>query len=354
MSEASPRGVTCAIIGLSEITSAPSEPTLTGGRLPLPWSHAPAIARIPRLEVIAVCDVNPAAIAAFQERWGATWPNMTAYTDAAALIENESPDILAVVTPDHLHADIVIAAASRGIPAIMCEKPLATSVEDADRMIAACQEHGTRISIDHTRRWDPFFHQAKLLIDAGRIGEVITVSGIMHGPRAMLYRNGTHILDLMHLYAGAAPLRVSARLEPGYDGFTEYRGDGGHAPSSEPAASAYIEYANGVRGQYNGMKGTYPLVEWDVIGTRGRIRIGSAHAELWEYDDGRDTLVQLPFPAAAYMIGGVQGAWEELIAALDDPGLEVRSDAVSARATVATIDAILRSHQQHGALVDLR
>lgn len=345
---------TCAIIGLSEITSAPSTPTLNGGRNPLPYSHAAAIARVHGLAVSAICDIVPDSISAFEEKWGETWPGMSTYTDAFELIERESPDILAVVTPDHLHADLVVAAAGKGIPAIMCEKPLATSLSDADRMITACREHGTRITVDHTRRWDPFFHQAKLLIDEGRIGDVITVTGTLHGPRAMLYRNGTHIIDLMHYYAGSRPVRVSGRLEPGFDDFTEYRGDGGRDPSSEPGASAYFEYESGARGHYTGMKGTFMMVEWDVIGTLGRIRIGGNHAELWIWNDQLQTLAQIPFPAAIYMTGGIQQAWEELVESLDDPSVRLRSDAEAARQNVATIDGILRSHQVSGALVDLQ
>lgn len=348
------RRKTCAIIGLSDITASPSPPSTTGARSPLPYSHAAAIARIPSLTVSAICDMNPAAIANFQNIWGDTWDAAEIYTDGFTLIEHESPDILAIVTPDHLHADLVITSAEKGIPAIMCEKPLATSLEDADRIIEACSRNGTRITVDHTRRWDPFFHQAKLLIDDGRIGEVLTVNGTLHGPRTMLYRNGTHILDLMHYYAGSKPVRVAARLEDGFDDFTAYRGDGGHEPSSEPGALAYIEYENDARGQFNGIKGNFMLTEWDVIGTQGRIRIGSSHAELWELDATTDRLVQIPFPASVYMTGGIQGAWEELIAALDDSDVRLRSDAHSARATVATIDAMLQSHQQESKLIDLR
>ena len=55
----------------------------------------------------------------------------------------------------------------------------------------------------------------------------------------MLFRNGTHILDLICWYAGAEPVRVFARLESGYDDFVAYRGDGGRDASSEPGASAW-------------------------------------------------------------------------------------------------------------------
>jgi predicted dehydrogenase len=269
------------------------------------------------------------------------------------MLDAEKIDILGVCTPDDKHADLVIAAAERGIPAIMCEKPLATTLADADRMIAAVEKAGTVMAVEHTRRWDPFYGRVKELIDAGKIGEVLTVTGTLHGERAMLFRNGTHILDLMRWYAGAPPVRVFGRLEPGYDGFTSYRGDGGRDPSSEPGATAYIEFANGVRGLYNGTKGKIGHTEWDVLGTSGRIRINPAVAEFSTLDGETGELVQRPFPASMVMTGALQGAYEDLIHCLRHGG-KTRSDARDARDTVAIIEGILASNAKGGCLMEVR
>lgn len=344
--------IRCAIVGLTWITSGVAAPSLSGGRMALPYSHAAALARIPAARVTAVCDIVPALTEHFVAQWGDTWPGIETYTDVTAMLDQEEIDVLAVATPDDRHTEIVIAAAARGIPAIMCEKPLATSLAAADRMIAALDTHATVLTVEHTRRWDPFFHQVKALIDAGRIGEVRTVAGTLSGPRAMLYRNGTHILDLMNFYAGAAPARVFARLEPGYDDFTAYRGDGGHDPVSEPGATAYIEYANGVRGLYNGLKGPVGLTEWDVLGTKGRVRINGSQAELWTLDEATNELVLRPFPAVMVMTGALEAAYLELFAAWREGG-PLRSTARDARQTVAVQEAILRSHHAGGMLVDV-
>jgi predicted dehydrogenase len=246
----------------------------------------------------------------------------------------------------------VIDAADRGIPAIFCEKPLATTLADADQMIAAVERNRTIFSVDHTRRWDPYFHRVKELIDAGAIGTVRTVVGTMHGPRAMLFRNGTHIVDLMNYYAGAVPTHVFARLEEGFEDFSAYRGDGGHAPESEPGASGFVMYANGVRGFYNGTKGTYEGVEWDVTGSDGRIRINGITAELWAREQGTGEQICRPFPATMVMKGAIQGAFEELIRVLQCGGT-TRSTARDARMTVAVLLGMLESQQQGNALVAL-
>lgn len=342
----------CAIIGLSSIASAPVTPSLGGGRHALPYSHASALARLPNARVVAVCELVPALAEAFLAQWGATWEGLRVYGDYREMLAREELDILGVCTPDDKHADIVIAAADRGIPGILCEKPLATTLRDADRMIAAVERNGTVFAVEHTRRWDPYFHRVKELIDAGTIGEVRTVTGTLHGERAMIFRNGTHIVDLMNYYAGAAPTAVFARLEEGFEDFTEYRGDGGHAPESEPGASAFITYANGVRGFYNGTKGTFGNAEWDVVGSTGRIRISGNVAELWTTEQGTGQQVSRPFPASMIMTGAIQGAYEELISVLEHGGT-TRSTARDARMTVEVLVAMLASQQQGNRLVPL-
>ncbi|MEZ4562204.1 MAG: Gfo/Idh/MocA family oxidoreductase [Thermomicrobiales bacterium] len=339
--------IRCALVGLSAIAAAPLAPSLTGGRWALPYSHASALARIPGARLVAACDLDPARLEAFVQTWGATWPGLRTYRDAGEMLASGGIDALGVCTPDDRHAEIVVAAAERGVRAILCEKPLATSLADADRMVAAVEAHSVVFAVDHTRRWDPFYARAKELIDAGRIGRVRSVNAVIHGERAMLYRNGTHALDLLCWYAGAAPVRVFARLDPPDFAASGYRGDGGHDPASEPGASAYVEFANGVRGHFNGIKGRVGFTEWDVLGDAGRIRIGPGLAELWTLDEQTGDLVLRPFPATMLMTGGIQAAWEELFAALVGGGA-VRSTVHDGRQVVALIEAILASHRAGG------
>ncbi len=344
-----------AFIGLTNIVSAPVAPGLSGGRNVLPYSHASAVDRLPvDVELVAICDLMQPLIDSFITQWGSRWPDLKVYTDFREMIANENLDILLVATPDDKHAFIVVEAAERGVPAILCEKPLATTLADADRMIAAVEKNGTLLSIEHTRRWDPFFHRAREVIDAGTIGEVKTIVGTLAGDRAMLFRNGTHIVDLMVYYANAKPTQVWAKLEDGFDGFTEYRGDGGHDPSSEPGASAFVQFDNGVRAYFNGTKGTYTNAEWDIAGTKGRIRISSLVSDLWTLDE-KGELVQRFFPASMLMPGGIQGAWEELVGVLRTGGTnaDLRSNAYEARKTIQLLTGILKSHDEGSCLIAL-
>src|SRR5438067_1467146 len=107
------------VVGLSGI-SASRTPVEAGGVLqtPLPTSHVAAYAALPQTTVVAVCDLQPDLLAAFQERWGDVFPAARAYADGREMLDREDLDLLSVVTPDHAHADIVVSAAGHGVRGI--------------------------------------------------------------------------------------------------------------------------------------------------------------------------------------------------------------------------------------------
>ena len=77
------------------------------------------------------------------------------------MLAREDLDILVVATSEHRHADITVDGARAGVKAVFCEKPLATSMEDADRMIEACEENGVVLISGHTRRWRRIYHTVR-------------------------------------------------------------------------------------------------------------------------------------------------------------------------------------------------
>ena len=220
------------------------------GCRPIGVYHAQGIVGSQQAQLVAACDFDQQTLDDFIQQWPDE--TITGYKDHREMLANEKLDIVTVATSDHRHADLVADAAEAGVKGIFCEKPLATTLADADRMIAACAANDTLLSVDHTRRWWPLWRRSKELIAEGAIGPVQYIIGTLTGPRAMLFRNGTHLLDTVCYFADAQPAWVVADLEPGYEDYTEYRGDGGHDPGTEPAANAYIHFENGVNGFYIG------------------------------------------------------------------------------------------------------
>ena len=97
----------------------------------------------------------------------------------------------------------------------------------------------------------------------------------------MLWRNHSHLLDLISYFAEGNPIWVTGELEPGFENYgTRYHGDGGRDASLEPGANAFIGYDNGVRAYLSGMKRGVPMMSVELIGTSGRIFVNDQQAVL--------------------------------------------------------------------------
>jgi predicted dehydrogenase len=335
------------IVGCSGIAIAKPERTAAPRRTPLPHSHAAAYHAVPSTGVAAVCDVVPEST----QRYASLWGSVPAYTDYRQMLERERLDLLSIVTPDHLHADIFVDACAAGVKGIFCEKPIATTLADADRMIAAAAKHGVKVVVNHTRRFDPFYRQAKWLIDEGTIGKLSRVIGTMGGERAMLFRNGTHLADTISFFADSYPSWLIAELDDdGKRWGTAYMGTGGREAASEPGATAYICFKNGVRAVYNGSKTTTTNFEIDLQGESGRIRISDQFAELSLPVEGGGLTTQA-LPATIEMTSGMVAAVEELVDQLDRSG--DGTEALRAgRTTLEILLGILESADAGAARVD--
>lgn len=340
------------IIGLTGIGARRPE---TSGRLPLygpmPASHAAAYHAHPQTQVVGVCDIRQEVLDHFKKTWEDVWPDMRYYTDYRELLEKERPDLVSVATPDHLHADITVDAANGGAKAILCEKPIATTLADADRMIAAAEANHVLLSIEHTRRWAASFHKARELIRSGELGPLRSMVCSMFSKRSMLFRNGTHMIDMLCFFAEAAPEWVFAELEAGFDHFTEYKGDGGRDPGQDPSASGYIHFANGVRAFYESIKVPFPGSQFSLTCDNARIEISDQECILVRSDAHRGSS-RMAVVADEYQMTMQAAAVAELIHVLEHGG-ELISSARSARQTLEIMLAMLKSHQLGNVRVNL-
>lgn len=125
---------------------------------------AQACNRLERAHVARVCDVVPEAAKAFGEQLGVPWTDR-----AEEVLADPAIGAVIVATPNFTHADLVVQAAAAG-KHIFCEKPLALSVGDCDRMIAAARGAGVHLCVGQVLRYLPVFDRMKRLIDGGTIG----------------------------------------------------------------------------------------------------------------------------------------------------------------------------------------
>ena len=279
-------------------------------------THASGIVGLPNVELAAGCDFVQGTLDTFKEKYQDNWDNISLYTNHQEMLATEDLDVVTVATSDHRHADLVVDAANAGVKGVFCEKPMATSVADADRMIEATERNGTILSIDHTRRWQPLWrHTHDVVVGGGQIGDVQYVIGTLSGGRAMLFRNGTHLVDAICYFADSEPEWVTAELEAGYEDYNEYKGDGGHAPATEPSAHGYIHFANGVRGYYaGGPKTTLSGFRLEIVGTNGYILISDRGATLHQ----NDTVETIEAPS--WDMTGIPAGVRELVGLVADGG----------------------------------
>jgi predicted dehydrogenase len=131
--------------------------------------HAEIYSRHPYATLTAVCDRDGERAKEIAERCGAA----RVYTDFKDLATDPDIDAVAVVTPDFAHREPIVAAAEGG-KHIITEKPLATTVEDADAIAEAVGKSGITFMVDFHARWNPPLAIARQNIAEGKLGRIMS------------------------------------------------------------------------------------------------------------------------------------------------------------------------------------
>lgn len=118
------------------------------------------------VEIVAVCDIVEKRVEEFATKYAAK-----AYTSYEELLANPEIDAVSVCTPNYLHAPISITALNAG-KHVLCEKPMATSKHDAEKMIEAAEAAGKKLMIAHNQRFVPAHQKARQMIEKGELGKI--------------------------------------------------------------------------------------------------------------------------------------------------------------------------------------
>lgn len=317
----------------------------------MPHSHVSAYAAVPQVEVAAVCDINEVQTKRFSEQWGGLLPDTKIYSDYREMLEREKLDLLSVVTGDHVHAQMVVDGVEAGVKGIFCEKPIATTLADADRMMEACRSRSVPLLIDHTRRWWPEFVQARHLLREGAIGKLQRVVATLSGARAMLFRNGTHLIDTVCYFVDSDPEWLVAELEDAHqDHPPRYVGDGGKDPAKDPAGSAYVHFENGVRAFINIVKSGMAGSSWELYGATGIMRVGRVNNEIVQLNGNGQLAVSEIHPPYVTR-GDMVAAIHELIGLIEHGG-EGTSTGEDGKRTLSIMLGMLQSNHAGNAKLE--
>jgi predicted dehydrogenase len=192
-----------AVIGLGGISGA----------------HIPEWQKLEGVELVSGSDINPEAVATAAEKYG-----LQGYTDWRAMLDEQQPDLVSICTPPFLHREMTVECLQRGIH-VLCEKPMAATVEDAEAMAEAAAEASARLMIAYCHRFHGPAMKMQELLAQGIIGRPVFFRGSFTGMvnfttnhrgskqqagGGALMDNGSHATDLYQFLLG--PIRnVSCR-----------------------------------------------------------------------------------------------------------------------------------------------
>jgi predicted dehydrogenase len=154
--------------------------------------HAAGYLKAEGVELVGVSDLDYGRAQAFAREFGTT-----PYSDAASLMDHAHPDIVSVATQPKGRAAVTELCAGAGARAVIAEKPMALNLEEADRMAAACERHGTILTVSHQMRYCPEFERGREAVLKGEIGETYFLRGVCYGN---LMQQGTHVIDMLRWY----------------------------------------------------------------------------------------------------------------------------------------------------------
>ncbi|MBM3572449.1 MAG: Gfo/Idh/MocA family oxidoreductase [Alphaproteobacteria bacterium] len=209
---------------------------------------------IESVELVALANRNTAKAAALAARFDV--PKV--YGDVATMLAAEQPDLLDIVTTPDTHRAMIGAAVARGV-AVICQKPFGRNYAEALELTELAEHAGVKLIVHENFRWQPWYREAKRLIEAGRLGRLHSVAFrlrpgdgqgpgayldrqpyFQHLPRLLVYETGIHWIDTFRFLIGevTAVFARLRRLNPSIVG--------------EDAGYVVFEFASGATGLFDG------------------------------------------------------------------------------------------------------
>lgn len=246
---------------------------------------------------VAVTELDPARLKIAEQ----DFPGIQAYATVAAMLKNSDVNLVTIITPHNTHAPLALQCLRAGRH-VVTEKPFALTTAECDAMIAAARRAGVMLSTYHNRHWDGSVMNARKLLRAGAIGDLVRVElhmGAWGRPGdwwrssksisgGILYDWGVHLLEYTLQLADAEIAEVAGFAKTGFWGPQIKWG----RDATEDEGFAVVRFKNGVWA-------TLCITHLDSTPKRGMVEITGTQGTLWwDYDryeltthDGDKTVV---------------------------------------------------------------
>ncbi len=251
-------------------------------------SYAAALKAHPGAEFVGIADADPERGQQQAEAFGTQF-----FGSEEALLDQHLDGV--VVTSENVHhRRLVEMAASAGVKAILCEKPLATTSEDAQAMIETCRAAGVKLATAFPCRYSPAYQRLYEQVQAGALGDILAIRGTNHGKMpggwftdtalsggGAVLDHTVHVADLNRHLLGRDAAEVYAEIGHGFyhqpwedTGFLSIRYDGGVFATLDTSWSRPTSYP------------TWGDVTLQVLGTLGVLEMDMFKQNLTAYGAG--------------------------------------------------------------------
>ncbi len=260
-------------------------------------NHAKAVTASEYAELVAVCDVDEAKAKEFAAKYG----DVAVYTDYRKMLDEAGLEAVSICTPSGLHSEMTIEAANRGVN-VLCEKPMAITLEQMDAMMEAVNKSGITMEVIFQRRTSPLSQKVRQAVQSGALGQMVLGDAYLKYYRSPAYyksadwratwdldgggalmNQGVHGVDLLVWIMGSPVKTVFAKAEAKVRDI-----------EVEDTAVALITFENGAFGVIEGTTSCNPgeTTTFALHGDRGTIIFGDKGLEKWAVAASRDEVAQ--------------------------------------------------------------
>ena len=283
--------------------------------------HAHVLHQIEGAYLKAVCDIDVMRADKFATAW-----LVKGMTDMHGFIQYFSPDIISILTPSGLHAQHVLELAHYGIP-IIVEKPMALTLEDADRMIEACESYNTPLFVVKQNRFNVPIKQLRVALDTGKFGELVSATVCVRWCRHLDYYSDWH--GTWEMAGGVLANQASHHIDILQWMMGEVDSVFAYATTNQDIAvedllMGVVHFKNGALGSIEVTTATRPQDtegSITILGTKGMVKVGGFacnRLETWQFEgeDAIDTSAYTENPPDVYGFGH-KAYYEHVLKCLD-------------------------------------
>ena len=251
------------------------------------------------LKIVAVCDVLPEKMESILEKYDLSSDNtIKKYADYKEMISIEKPELVSIATESGIHAEIALYCIDNNVNVII-EKPMAMSIEDADKIIALAEEKNVKVSACHQNRFNVAIQELRKAVESGRFGKLSHGSihvrwnrnkgyydqapwrGTWEQDGGALMNQCIHGIDLLRWMMGDEIEEIYGVTIQQFHDYLE----------AEDVGMAVVKFKNGAIGTIEGTTNVYPKNLEEtlyIFGENGTVKIGGTstnNIDVWDFAD---------------------------------------------------------------------